>query len=113
MGTAEKTESLSGTWGVAGDLAEHNTVGKGKKQSTLVIRPVIFEESGLVKNRNVFSVFNCRNKDGMWMGKVIVLAGGGEWCGAVEAVLSSVEAVLSSSRSARKLQDKVQDKLFS
>ena len=27
--------------------------------------------------------------------------------------LSSVEAVLSSSRSARKLQDKVQDKLFS
>jgi hypothetical protein len=41
------------------------------------------------------------------MGKVIVLGGGGEWCGALEAVLSSVEAVLSSSRSARKLQDKL------
>jgi hypothetical protein len=37
VGSAEKTESLSRTWGVAGDLAEYNTVGKGKKQSTVVI----------------------------------------------------------------------------
>ena len=56
VASAEKTKSLSRTWRVTGDLVEHNTVGKGE---------VILEESGLVKNRNVFSVFISRNKDGM------------------------------------------------
>ena len=41
------------------------------------------------------------------MGKVIVLAGGEERCDAGEAVLSSVEDLLSSSRSARKPQEKL------